>query len=182
MLDTLRHVPQEAGDDEESEPEEGCILVYMVQKNNAVRKTILKKTRNYTIRTTPASVFNDAYQACVKVAGLSEMSFLGMLTAMSVPELETLKDFMLHDKTGAEKKYERIFDFSKEVAALTKVMAITAETIERGGEMCRDAVILDCCDKEKEVMNPKMVVATIEKTIAFKQGEAASAGAAPMQP
>ena len=89
-------------------------------------------------------VWNAAHNVCKDMVAAKALSFKQMLSVMTMKPLEDLLQYLKHDKTNAEKKYEKIIEFTDPIIKVLKVESMITITLEKAHELMKDAVIIEC--------------------------------------
>lgn len=79
-----------------------------------IKKLQMKKKGNFSVSDSEKQVFSDAFDAAKKATSFSAVSFKDMLKTMDLEQLEQMREYIVHDKTGNEKKFLKLGEWAKE--------------------------------------------------------------------
>ena len=139
-----------------------------VSGKKKVIKTIVKsKTSEKTIQA-DQPIHENAFADAIKISGMSEIDFKAELKGLSIAQLKELKEYILHDKTTAEKKASKIAEFLPMFANMNIVVMKFNTAIDNLKQMVLDSLSNQCADEDGDIKMSRVKEA-VEIRIGIKE-------------
>ena len=135
-----------------------------------VIKTIVKSKSTEKTVDTDRSVYEQAFMNAMEVHKVTRVSFKEIIKTMALPQLELLRDFILHHKSNNDKKAMAIAEYLPIFDSLNTVAMKVNAAIEHTRQLTYDSLSDECGDEEGNI-KMSIVLEAVKFRIEHKKEE-----------